>query len=276
LKKTLIQSNNKRRLDGHEQWEEECQATCKGGSEFGEAYAEMIKEVGEGNEPSSTDMLKMCSDHKDYMVCVGTSDECGPATSMLGWACMCNCPAVATMGDGDKAAKKMCADKSSTIGCLTSENTCKELVKKEMMDDDAYVDLACRFAEKGCRTKMDAVEECDGMGDYMANDCGEKFDKDDCCGPIEEIITCVDKECVELEWAQHQKKADNGDKDMMREMEKSYEMAEDCPGTGLPKSKAEVESATKPGSGNAALDFATPSQSVPVLSMAAAMVAVVA
>jgi len=266
MKSAISSIKNSRRLEAHQMGTPECMSKCTGVPELGGAFARM------GEEPDGAALLTLCADHKATLLCVGTSTECGPSKAMMPIVCICNCPKVAVLSDGDAGMKQVCADRSGTVGCMKNENTCAMSVESDpTLSDDSMMDLSCKFAEKGCEAKMEA---CGGeMGGWIADGCDEnlKANSAKCCPHGDKLINCMTKECINLQWAVQQKLADKGGTEAMVEMEKNYAIAETCPGTGLPKSKAEVEAATKPKS-TAVADFAMSSQSIPVLSMAVAAI----
>jgi len=78
--------------------------------------------------------------------------------------CMCTCPKFFSLGEGEEAAKKICADFKGTLGCVKTA-ACK-YIRKSLYVDETISNMAlhCSLEEEGCYTMMSQVGNVCGMG----------------------------------------------------------------------------------------------------------------
>jgi len=269
---------------------DECAAACPG---VGDVLKIMIETSTasttappSGTSPEMAAMMALC-DYADTVTCVSTAEACrdpvpegsAPAeeedTSML--KCACACPSsVPSLSDPEK----MCPEKDAIVGCLTSESSCKTIVKSIGGSEGA--DIVCRQVELECSKKaMNLGKLGEEKMIAFGTTCSEAAKegkladlKDRCCPILKDVMSVYPKECIDLGWAATKIHAENGNKQQKEEMEANLEWGNVCTDSGLATSADEIAS-----SGGSNSNEATDSSmrvGVSLLTMMSAVVALIA
>jgi len=304
-----------RRLDAHEtgMMSAACSEKCPGVKNMliGMMSAPMSTSTTPkpGTEAAAT--MKMMCPYLDDIACMSANSVCADASAdkssgdpmaMIG--CMCACPKLATMGEGDKSLESMCADPVGTVQCLTGNDKCAAM--QTMFEApfggsqaafEQMIGLSCKGKTLKCEEKMASIMTtpacATGMSSWTAQGCDKAAlagtlsgDKATTCCPFgAAMVQCATSECMNLQTAVMMLQAKSGTGEAKKEAEgtlkKNVAVGAGCPEVGLVKSEAETKAVAESssigaGAGGDASSFAVQAQSASVLAMAAMALAALA